>query len=64
MELREFAGRVLFATSLEEKLHTPDVMTDERPGSAITTPVAPGRPSGLHFKTTGTARGEFPGARL
>ncbi len=63
MELREFAERVLFATSLEEKLQSPDVMTDERPGSAIVTPAAPGRPRDLHFKPTGTARGEFPGAR-
>ena len=63
MELREFAERVLFATSLEEKLQSPDVMTDEHPGSAIATPAAPGRPRDLHFKPTGTARGEFPGAR-
>ncbi len=63
MELREFAERVLFATSLEEKLQSPAVMTDERPGSAIATPAAPGRPRDLHFKPTGTARGEFPGAR-
>lgn len=63
MELREFAERVLFATSLEEKLQTPDAVTDERPGSAIATPVAPGRPRELVFKATGTARGEFPGTR-
>ena len=63
MELREFAERVLFATSLEEKLQTPDVITDEQPGSAIVTPVAPGRPRELNFKATGTARGEFPGTR-
>ncbi|MBP9900069.1 MAG: DUF455 family protein [Verrucomicrobia subdivision 3 bacterium] len=63
MELREFAERVLFATSLEEKLRTPDVMTDECPGAAVVTPTAPGRPRDLHFKPTGTARGEFPGAR-
>ena len=63
MELREFAERVLFATSLEEKLQTPDVVTDEQPGSAIVTPAAPGRPRALHFKPTGTARGEFPGTR-
>jgi uncharacterized ferritin-like protein (DUF455 family) len=63
MELREFAERVLFATSLEEKLQTPDVITDEQPGSAIVTPAAPGRPRELIFKATGTARGEFPGTR-
>lgn len=63
MELREFAERVLFATSLEEKLQPPGVITDTQPGSAIVTPAAPGRPRGLVFKPTGTARGEFPGTR-
>ncbi len=63
MELREFAERVLFSTSLEEKLQSPDVITDEQPGSAIVTPAAPGRPRELNFKPTGTARGEFPGTR-
>ena len=63
MELREFAERVLFATSLEEKLQSPAVITDEQPGSAIVTPAAPGRPRELIFKATGTARGEFPGTR-
>jgi len=63
MELREFAERVLFAASLEEKLRSPDVITDEQPGSAIVTPAAPGRPRELNFKATGTARGEFPGTR-
>ncbi|MBC8095949.1 MAG: DUF455 family protein, partial [Akkermansiaceae bacterium] len=63
MELREFAERVLFATSLEEKLQSPNVITDEQPGPAIVTPAAPGRPRELKFKLTGTARGEFPGTR-
>jgi len=63
MELREFAERVLFATSLEEKLQSPDVITDEQPGSAIVTPDAPGRSCELIFKPTGAARGEFPGTR-
>lgn len=63
MELREFAERVLFSSSLEEKLQPPDVITDERPGSALCTPAAPGRPRGLIFKPIGTARGEFPGTR-
>lgn len=63
MELREFAERVLFATSLEEKLQRPDSITDEQPGSPIVTPAAPGRPRDLVFKATGTARGEFPGTR-
>lgn len=63
MELREFAERVLFSTSLEEKLQRPDCITDDRPGSPIVTPTAPGRPRELIFKPTGTARGEFPGTR-
>jgi uncharacterized ferritin-like protein (DUF455 family) len=63
MELREFAERVLFATSLEEKLLTPDIITDEQPGSALVTPSTPGRPRELIFKANGTARGEFPGTR-
>ena len=63
MELREFAERVLFATTLEEKLQSPGIITDERPGTALVTPDAPGRPRGLNFKITGTARGEFPGTR-
>jgi hypothetical protein len=35
MELREFAERVLFATTLEEKLQCPAVITDEQRGTAI-----------------------------
>jgi len=63
MELREFAERVLFSSSLEEKLQTPQIITDDQPGSAISTPPAPGRPRNLIFKPTGTSRGEFPGTR-
>lgn len=63
MELREFAERVLFSSSLEEKLQPPGVITDEHPGSALATPATPGRPCGLIFKPTGTSRGEFPGTR-
>jgi uncharacterized ferritin-like protein (DUF455 family) len=62
MELREFAERVLFATSLEEKLACPGPIADENPGAALQTPAAPGRPAELRFKPSGTARGAFPGA--
>jgi len=63
MELREFAERVLFATTLEEKLlHSTDI-TDERPGPAFAAPAAPGRPSELQFKATGEARDSFPGTK-
>jgi uncharacterized ferritin-like protein (DUF455 family) len=61
MELGEFAGRVLFATTLEEKLQCPDEITDERPGPALVTPAAPGRPRELQFKPHGSSKAEFPG---
>ena len=61
MEVREFAESVLFATSLEEKLRTPDGITDERPGVASAAPVAPGRPANLIFKPHAAGKSEFPG---
>lgn len=65
MELREFAERVLFATTLEEKLATPDLITDEKPGSAIVAPPSPGRPAELRFKAQGGggSGADFPGLR-
>jgi uncharacterized ferritin-like protein (DUF455 family) len=63
MELREFAERVLFATTLEEKLLRPTDISDERPGLAFVTPTAPGRPAELQFKATGEARDSFPGTK-
>ena len=63
MELREFAERVLFATTLEEKLLRPADISDERPGPAFATPAAPGRPAELQFKATGEARDSFPGTK-
>jgi uncharacterized ferritin-like protein (DUF455 family) len=63
MELRRFAERVLFATTLEEKLLSPAEISDERPGPAFATPAAPGRPAELQFKLTGEARDSFPGTK-
>src|SRR5208337_3434978 len=63
MELREFAERVLFATTLEEKLLRLADITDEKPGPAFVTPAAPGRPTELQFKATGEARDSFPGTK-
>ena len=63
MELHEFAERVLCATTLEEKLQCPGVITDEQPGPPQVAPAAPGRPAELRFKLTGTGRGDFPGTR-
>jgi uncharacterized ferritin-like protein (DUF455 family) len=61
MELREFAERVLFASTLEEKLQCPANITDERPGAALVTPAVPGRPANLRFKPHVTGKAEFPG---
>lgn len=64
MEIREFACRVLFAGTLEEKLAPGEVLTDHEPGEAILAPGAPGRPRDLRIRKDG-ARAEFPGdARL
>lgn len=70
MELREFAERVLFASSIEEKLAPPGMLTDERPGSPMESPIEPGRPADLRFKTLrgsdavpGTPDAAFPGLR-
>ena len=63
MELRDFAGQVLFAMTLEEKLRCPADITDEQPGPPVATPDLPGRPAELRFKLSGTARGGFPGIR-
>jgi uncharacterized ferritin-like protein (DUF455 family) len=61
MELRAFAEQVLFATTLEEKLRPPGVITDERPGTALITPATPGRPGNLLFKPHAAGKSEFPG---
>ena len=63
MEIREFAERVLFAETLEEKLTTPPVgrLTDAEPGMPMPAPGGPGRPTGLHFSQRGT-RARLPRA--
>ena len=60
MELRDFAEQVLFATTLDDKLQSPAAVTDERPGSPLLTPQAPGRPAGLRFKAQGSGKADFP----
>jgi uncharacterized ferritin-like protein (DUF455 family) len=62
MELREFAERVLFATTLDDKLSGPALITDEHPGAAVVAPKAPGRPAELCFKDQGRGLKDFPGA--
>jgi uncharacterized ferritin-like protein (DUF455 family) len=61
MELRDFAERVLWATTLADKLACPDIITDTHPGPALAAPAAPGRPPELQFKTHGAGKAEFPG---
>ncbi len=63
MELRDFAERVLFSDSLEEKLLDPGEVTDERPGKAIVAPSEPGRPGVLRFKPTSAGKQSFLGDR-
>lgn len=59
--MREIAGRVLFAETLEEKLFLgPLVASDESPGRAIALPDAPGRPRELRMRRDGV-RVDFPG---
>lgn len=48
MEVREFAEKVLFSESLDEKLSPPsNKLTDEIKGEAIVSPTIPGRPDEL-----------------
>ncbi|MBM3829198.1 MAG: ferritin-like domain-containing protein [Verrucomicrobia bacterium] len=64
MELRELAQRVLFATTLKEKLWCPADVTDEQPGPALAAPAMPGRPAELLFKIGGSSeKSDFPGLR-
>ncbi len=60
MQIQEFAERVLLSTTLEDKLTPPPAdLTDTRPGTAISTPPAPGRPESLTFQPDGI-RAEVP----
>jgi len=61
MELRELAERILFATTLEEKLRSPEGVTDENPGAPLLNVEAPGRPAELRFKVHGSGKADFPG---
>ncbi len=61
MELREFAEQILFGMTLAEKLAAPGLITDDRPGPALVTPAAPGRPANLQFKPHATGKSDFPG---
>src|ERR1035441_10672309 len=63
MELRDFAEKVLFATTLDEKLQSPVIVTDDRPGSPLLTPEVPGRPAELRFKPQSSGKADFPGVQ-
>lgn len=60
--VREFAERVLFGRTLEEKLAPPAAggLVDERRGKSVVAPVLPGRPDELALTDAGV-RAEFPG---
>ncbi len=58
MELREWAIRILNADTLEEKLLTPDLLTDNEPGSPLIFS-EPVRPVGMQFKRH-TSREKLP----
>jgi uncharacterized ferritin-like protein (DUF455 family) len=62
MELREFALRVLFSRTLDEKLETPLALTDENPGPPIAAPEVPERPSELRFKPQHSGKSNLPRA--
>ncbi len=49
METRDFAERILFGSSLDDKLIAPVSLSDLAPGRPIRVPDAPGRPHGLAF---------------
>lgn len=62
MQMREAAERLLFSSTLEEKLElAPETLPDTEPGPAIVLPDAPGRPDGLRMVPTGAAKAGFPG---
>ncbi|MFP6871878.1 MAG: DUF455 family protein [Verrucomicrobiales bacterium] len=61
LQVREVAERVLFSSSLEEKLRpAPGRVIDDNTGVAIMAPDIPGRPDGLHISPKGMRAG-FPG---
>ncbi len=61
MIVREVAERILFGTTLEEKLAPPPSgVIDADRGDAIAAPKAPSRPEGLELRSDGV-RADFPG---
>ena len=60
MEVRQFAERVLYGDTLEQKLQTAGTLTDNVPGAGLRGICLPGRPAGLGFSNTQSGRSEFP----
>ena len=61
MEIRQFAERVLFASTLEEKLAPPESpLTDDFRGPSILAPGLPGRPADLMPRGRHDERAKFP----
>jgi len=61
MQMREAAERLLFSSSMEEKLAlAPEEVSDDTPGTAISLPDVPGRPDELRMVSKG-AKSQFPG---
>ena len=60
MEVRQFAERVLYGDTLEQKLQTVGALTDRSPGAGLRGLCLPGRPAGLGFSNTQSGRSEFP----
>ena len=62
VEIRSFAERILFGATLEDKLFAPHLLSDHRPGSAISTPSGPARSSSLKLTPQAT-RKKLKGAK-
>lgn len=61
MEIREFAERVLYATTLAGKLAPAEAgLTDFEPGAPVGSPALPGRPDFLRPRRRGEPRVPFP----
>ena len=60
MEIREFAERVLYSSSLTDKLEAPGRLTDQNPGAGCAKTPLPARPPGLEFASAKAARASFP----
>ncbi len=64
MEIREFAERVLFDPSLDEKLAMVGKLTDDAPGQPVAVPSEPARDASYRLRTSDSgAQPRFPGRK-